>query len=172
MGLLWTVYCHTHVATGRRYIGLTKLTMMKRWNRHMYDAMAKHGKGCAYFWNAIRKYGPEAFTHDVLMTCNDVRLANALEKFFVRRYDTRNPEKGFNLAKGGAHTPHLVKNPWNRPGYREKRQASLNLAFQNPEYRALIESRLKALAQDPVVIAARNTASMTSECRAKIVASN
>lgn len=34
----WTIYCHTHVDSGRRYIGLTKQAMMKRWKNHVHAA--------------------------------------------------------------------------------------------------------------------------------------
>ena len=33
----------------------------------------KTGKGCTHFWNAIRKYGKDAFTHEVLEVCTDFR---------------------------------------------------------------------------------------------------
>lgn len=40
--------------------------MMKRWNQHLANATKKRGKGCRHFWNAIRLYGPGAFSHEVL----------------------------------------------------------------------------------------------------------
>jgi len=36
--MMWLVYCHTHIATGRRYIGLTSQTMEKRWRSHISTA--------------------------------------------------------------------------------------------------------------------------------------
>jgi len=49
-------------------------------------------------------------------------VANLAEECWIEFYDTRNPEKGFNLIRGGSHTPHSVKNSWDRPEYREKPQ--------------------------------------------------
>jgi group I intron endonuclease len=117
---VFTIYCHAHLESGRRYVGLTKLTMMKRWNQHVSNAKKKTGKGCAHLWNAIRKYGKDAFSHEVLEVCDSLDDANTAEQKWIAHLDTTNPEKGFNLKKGGGHRPHPVRNPWDRPEFREK----------------------------------------------------
>ena len=123
----WTIYCHTHISTGRRYIGLTSQTMEKRWNQHI--SQAKNSKdGRWHFPNAVRKYGKEAFTHEVLSMSWDLDGANATEEALIEQYNTRNPDSGFNITKGGLHTPHPIKNPWNRPEYREK-QANIDRSY-------------------------------------------
>lgn len=129
----WTVYCHTHVASGRSYVGLTKKTMLARWNQHIYSAERKAGKGCAYFWAAIRKYGKNAFSHTVLGTFDSVDAANAAETRWIEELDSRNERKGFNLIKGGAHTPHPIRNPWDRPDYREKNAGRNTSTMLTPE---------------------------------------
>ncbi len=129
---IWTVYCHMHVASGRRYVGLTKKTMMERWNQHVYCAERKAGKGCAHFWAAIRKYGRDAFLHEVLGTFDYVEAANAAEKRWIEELGTRDPGRGFNLAKGGAHTPHPVRNPWDRPEFREKSTIASRKTWSDP----------------------------------------
>jgi hypothetical protein len=116
----WTLYCHTHIESGRRYIGLTSHTMMHRWAQHICQARYSKG-GRWHFPNAIRKYGKDAFSHEVLAQSWTLEGANATEEALILQYDTRNPEKGFNLTKGGEHTPHPIrKNPWNNPTFREK----------------------------------------------------
>jgi len=98
----WTIYCHVHTESGRRYVGLTKHTMMHRWNQHC--AQSKTSKdGRWHFPNAVRKYGKDAFSHEVLEICHDLDVANLAEECWIELLETRNPEKGFNLAKGGAH---------------------------------------------------------------------
>jgi len=144
----WTVYCHIHRATGRRYVGLTKLTMMKRWNRHVYCAMrALKWTGTAHFPNAIRKYGSEAFDHEVLEVCDSLEAANEAEIRWIDHFDTRNPEKGFNLRRGGNHRPHPVKNPWDRPGFRE----AFKKLWSDPEFRDRIVPVLQYNMEDPEV---------------------
>lgn len=133
----WTIYCHTHIDSGRRYVGLTKKTMLQRWNHHVYTANRHNKKGWAHFPNAIRKYGKDAFSHEVLEILDSLEEANQAEIKWIKFYDTKNPEKGFNLKKGGAHTPHPFRNPWNRPEYRAKQLARPpnTAAMQTPESR-------------------------------------
>ncbi len=40
----WTIYCHMHIESGRRYIGQTKYSMMHRWNQHCAQAKKFEGK--------------------------------------------------------------------------------------------------------------------------------
>ena len=157
----YTIYCHTHTESGRRYIGLTKLTMMKRWNQHVMNACAKKGKGCAYFWAAIRKYGKDAFSHEVLEICDTLDEANLAEQKWIEHFDTRNPERGFNLKKGGSHVPHPIKNPWDRPEYREKHtndiavcltpeaRAKMTATHRSPEFQAKRSAISKQFQADP-----------------------
>jgi hypothetical protein len=149
VSVVFTVYCHIHIESGRRYVGLTKLTMKKRWNRHVYHAMRSSGVGRGHFQNVIRKYGKDAFSHEVLEVCTDLEVANLAEQCWIEFYDTRNPLKGFNLMKGGGHTPHPVKNPWLRPGFREKQMEAVRIAKQDPAERARLSATSKALWQDP-----------------------
>lgn len=116
----WTIYCHMHIESGRRYIGLTSQTMEKRWKNHIYASKSSKG-GRWHFPNAIRKYGSETFSHEILEKCSDLEIANLAEQCWIEFYDSTDPKKGFNLLKGGAHTPHKTRrNPWDDPKYREK----------------------------------------------------
>jgi hypothetical protein len=115
----WTIYCHTLIADGRRYIGLTSRSIGRRWSQHVTQSRSSKG-GRWHFPNAIRRYGPQAFSHHVLGVCDSLDEANLVEEAWIFLLDTRNPEKGFNLAKGGSHTPHPIQNPWDNPAYRSK----------------------------------------------------
>jgi hypothetical protein len=89
-----------------------------------------------HFPNAIRKYGKDAFSHEVLAQSWTLEGANATEEELILQYDTRNPEKGFNLAKGGGSQPNLVRrNPWDDPKYREKRTAQSKELWKDPIFR-------------------------------------
>jgi hypothetical protein len=156
----WIVYCHTHIESGRRYIGLTKKTLLQRWNQHLYKSKRPRK---SHFWNAIRKYGKEAFSHEVLQTCSTLRLANRAEVRWIERYKTRDPLFGFNLARGGDSRPNFPgQNPWDRPDYRAKSlpgliarthtpqsRANSRAAVQSPEVRAKISALFKGKAPHP-----------------------
>ena len=73
---VWTIYCHIHTESGRRYIGLTKVSMMRRWNQHVLKSRTCTTKAKIYFCNAIRKYGKDAFSHKVLEVCHHIDDAN------------------------------------------------------------------------------------------------
>lgn len=150
--MLWTIYCHTHIESGRRYIGLTKQTWQKRWKNHVYAAKSSKG-GKWHFPNAIRKYGAAAFSHEVLEVCGTLEEANSAEERWIEYFDTRNPEKGFNLTKGGGHTPHPFKNPWERPEYRNKLCVIAKARWQDPNYRAKATAATRTKAKDPKFIA-------------------
>ena len=131
----WTIYCHTHIESGRRYIGLTSKTMLARWNGHVNLAKRSNGKR-SHFAAAIRKYGKEAFSHEVLEICYDLEVANLAEECWIEFYETRNPEKGFNLMRGGEHVPHPIrKNPWNDPEFRRKNVSDMS-SCRTPAARA------------------------------------
>ncbi len=132
----WTIYCHTHAKSGRRYVGLTSRSMELRWRRHVADAGRIQGRGCSYFWAAIRKYGPEAFTHEILETCETLEIANAAEQRWIEKYESRNHEKGFNFLKGGEHTPHRANNDYrSSPEYLESQRLAAEERWKDPEYR-------------------------------------
>jgi hypothetical protein len=78
--------------------------MMKRWNQHLKNAKTRIGRGCAHFWNAIRKYGKDAFNHKVLEVCSSLEEANEAEKDWIRSFSSWVPQFGFNLMKGGTAT--------------------------------------------------------------------
>ena len=140
----YTIYCHTHIESGRRYVGMTKRTTAWRWNRHVYAANGKV-KGWSHFANAIRMYGKNAFAHEVLEICDTLNEANLAEQKWIEHFDTRNPELGFNLAKGGSHTPH----PWDRPEYRKKASAASRAKWENPDFRAKLEAKQKEVHARP-----------------------
>jgi group I intron endonuclease len=158
----WTIYCHIHIDSGRRYIGLTSQTMEKRWNSHI--CKAKNSKdGRWHFPNAIRKYGPQAFSHEILEVCYDLEVANLAEECWIEFYDTRNPQFGFNLAKGGEHTPHPIrKNPWNNPEYRAKSILAIRKKCKDPIFRAKVSASHLG-----VKLSAEHCAAITASCRGR-----
>jgi group I intron endonuclease len=183
----WTIYCHTHTETDRKYVGVTSQTMEKRWKNHIHAAMKSKGRW--HFSNAIRKYGPEAFESKVIEVWDTLEKANEREKYWIKRLDTRNPEKGFNLAPGGNHAPHMIKNPWDDPGYRAKNLpislinvqkatlvSQINKTQSKPEVKAVVSAAVKAAYADPAVrrkVSAANLGkTLSPEHRAKIAAND
>lgn len=137
---VFTIYCHTHIDSGRRYVGLTKKTLLQRWNQHVYSANHRKLGKQSHFWSAIVKYGPGAFSHEVLeIVTTSLEGANLAEEKWINEFQTRDPSKGFNLMPGGSHTPHPISNPWDRPEYRAKAIERI----KSPEHRGKLSQAAK-----------------------------
>jgi hypothetical protein len=135
-------YCHTHIATGRRYIGLTKMTIEKRWYAHLYSSkLVRNGKPRykSHFANAIRKYGKDAFSHETLQeNISTIEEANQAEDRWIEHFNTRDLKFGFNLMPGGIYkSGSIFDNPWLRPEYRAKGMEAAKRRAATPAARAI-----------------------------------
>jgi hypothetical protein len=113
------------------------------------DGLNVDSRRPSHFANAIRKYGKDAFEHKVLETCETLEAANAAEERWIEQLGTRNSAKGFNLTRGGKHTPHPMRSPWDRPGFREVHQESVKRAVSTPEARLANSLRMKKVLSHP-----------------------
>ncbi len=89
------VYCHTS-PSGKKYVGLTK-SLERRWKEHVSDAKSGSPLG---FHKALRKYGHENFTHEILEVMSTRTGANKAEKLWIARLKTRS-HAGYNETDGG-----------------------------------------------------------------------
>ena len=94
---LFTVYMATNTVNGKRYIGATRKGMQARRRHHLKDAV-RPGKtrDCPRFYDAIRKYGGDAFEWIVLATLS---TAEEMYKEEERLIAAMKPE--YNIAVGG-----------------------------------------------------------------------
>lgn len=89
--------------SGKVYIGQT---IQEKRRKVAHKNNAKNGVQ-GYFYNAIRKYGFENFSYDVLIRIQSedrhkvFTLLDALERHYIKLYDSRNPNKGYNITEGG-----------------------------------------------------------------------
>jgi hypothetical protein len=58
-------------------------------------------------YQAIRKYGPEAFIAEGLTRCNSLEQMNNLEKLWIALLGTYDYESGYNMTPGGDGRPVL-----------------------------------------------------------------
>lgn len=92
----WCVYCHTNITNGKKYFGITSQRPEDRWRA------GSPYKRNTHFWRAIKKYGwHEGFLHEII--CSDLTEAEAcqMEIELIARYNTTNPNKGYNQTSGG-----------------------------------------------------------------------
>lgn len=92
----YKIYKYTNKTNGKVYIGQTKRTLQERAGKN-----GNKYSHCPYFWRAIQKYGWENFIVEILANNLTQEEANILEKKFISEYDSRNPDKGYNINIGG-----------------------------------------------------------------------
>lgn len=89
------IYKITNKISGKSYIGQTRTSLSERMNKHYSRANTDATTGIDF---AIKKYGKENFSVEVLKECKEEELDN-LERYYIEFYDTYN--NGYNLTLGG-----------------------------------------------------------------------
>lgn len=90
----WCVYMHENRTNGKRYIGITSQKPTRKW------ANGNGYKHCPTFYKAIQEHGWDAFKHEILYTELTQQQAERLERTLILKYETLNPDKGYNTASG------------------------------------------------------------------------
>jgi group I intron endonuclease len=98
----YVVYVHTNKTNGKRYVGITN-NISKRW-----CANGRRYEECPHFWAAIKKYGWNGFTHEVIETGLTIDEANEAEKYYIAKYKTCNNLYGYNIQPGGDFVPTMT----------------------------------------------------------------
>lgn len=91
----WCVYKHTNPVNGKVYIGITGNVPEIRW------ANGLRYRANAHFTSAIKKYGWEAFEHEVLFDGLTFEEALCKERELIASYDSANRNRGYNISLGG-----------------------------------------------------------------------
>lgn len=92
------IYKITNKQSKKCYIGVTSAkTVESRWKGHL-DAIMR-GKGCPALGEAIKKYGIDNFTFEILIICFDEDIYK-YEPDYIQRYNSQVPN-GYNISPGG-----------------------------------------------------------------------
>lgn len=91
---IWSVYIHI-APNGKVYVGATSKLPRIRWN-YGYGY-----KGNKEFFNDIIAYGWNNIIHEVVRSGLTETQAYELEKELIQKYDSMNPQKGYNKTAGG-----------------------------------------------------------------------
>lgn len=110
---VYIIYKHTNKINGKVYIGQTKQEPERRWQNGL--SAYRHN---AHFLLAIKKYGWENFEHEILLENLTLEEMKYWEDYYIEFYEARNPEKGYNLEKGGIPSPFVEL--WKDPEFKEK----------------------------------------------------
>lgn len=93
---MYKVYMHV-VPNGKVYIGITKVSVKARWN-------GGRGYKNQLFGRAVEKYGWDNIEHIVLFDdIEDEDTALLIEEDLIIRFDSTNPQKGYNVIRSDGH---------------------------------------------------------------------
>ncbi len=89
------IYVTTNTVNGKIYVGQHKSDKFDSW----YIGSGLRLK------NAVKKYGRDKFTVRLIDTAETKEELNEKEIYWIKKLDSRNPDVGYNLAKGGKGHP-------------------------------------------------------------------
>lgn len=95
------LYKHTNKKNMKAYIGITVQKPEIRWGSNGINY-----RNNRYFWNAIKKYGWDNFSHEVLFESINKKEIEALEEKLISDLKTSNRKHGYNIALGGRLNRH------------------------------------------------------------------
>lgn len=93
---MFKIYLRTNTVNGKKYVGQAK--DFKRREYQWHDT--KQSYAGALINNARKKYGVENFKTEILDECETLEEANELEKYYIKKLNTKFPN-GYNLNDGG-----------------------------------------------------------------------
>jgi len=96
------IYKFTHKDSRKSYVGQTTQDPNRRRLDHI--ANSKHSNKTYHFHNALRKYGIDAFTFEVIAEATSLVELNNLEEMFAEQYDCY--KNGYNIRKAGGNKLH------------------------------------------------------------------
>lgn len=159
------IYLITNTSTNKKYVGLTTKGASERFKEHIYQHR-KHGS-CTALYSAMRKYGSDKFSVQVIEDCSGLSELNDREVYWIKKLNTLSPN-GYNLTTGGdagkmsdetkrkaselrigipltEKNKKGLKKAWSDPDRREARCAVIKEAMNRPEVRAEISRRQKGV---------------------------
>ena len=105
------IYLITNIKNNKKYVGQTKnfkkiknyikiWTAEDRFNEHKKYSVMKSKKKTAYkLYEEMNIFGFENFMIETLLIC-DIKDTGENEKYYIKKYDTQNENKGYNISPG------------------------------------------------------------------------
>lgn len=129
------IYKITNEINGKVYIGQSS-DIKARWNHEHGGKSTKN----IYLKKDIEKFGLKNFKYEILIEENDLNKRNLLEKEFIKKYNSTEPELGYNISTGG-NCNYTHSEQW-------KREQSLRLkSYYKEKPNWLTEERREKLKQ-------------------------
>lgn len=121
---MYKIYMHT-APNGKKYIGQTCQNLERRW---------RNGNGYCrnpHFYRAIKKYGWESITHEVLCECETLEEANKVEAELIAKHKTNDIRHGYNISGGADGKGRVAEST---KALLAKKHKGLHAGEKNPNY--------------------------------------
>ena len=96
-----SIYLLTNQVNGKIYVGQTWGVVWERGGR-----VGRAYSNSPYLYAAILKYGFENFEYSALYRAETQEEGNALEDYYIEKYNSKDPNVGYNLKSGGVAGRH------------------------------------------------------------------
>lgn len=127
---LFYLYRITNLINNKIYIGQS-ISPRARWYQHKNDASKDSPP--MVITQAIKKYGNENFSFEIIATCKNQDNANDLETILVFQNESHiSTGKGYNVSYGGMNAPKTeawrqqMRNYWADPEYKAKVSSAIS----------------------------------------------
>lgn len=95
---MFSVYKITNKINGKSYIGISSREPIMRWSEHLVR-YRQGRRGGNRLYDALSKYGPNAFSLETVATASTELEIRKLETFYITKFDTYH--NGYNCNLGG-----------------------------------------------------------------------
>lgn len=147
----YVVYRVFHIETQKGYIGkcirgLDRVhSHFKKFNNPKYEYRAK------LLYRAMKCHGSDKFSFEILERVSSVKELNLAEKRLIETFDSRNPEKGYNIRPGGDGGDTYSYLTEEEKIVRGKNlSAAQKLSYKNdPDRKLALSKQMKKMRADP-----------------------
>jgi group I intron endonuclease len=101
------IYKVTNNVNGKIYVGLTKQKLKLRWQQHVRGAIKR--PEASYFFRAIKKYGPDSFTLEVIDEAKTMNELSEKEIDWIEKLNCCDRTVGYNCKSGGINNFEVSK---------------------------------------------------------------
>lgn len=117
------IYTAKNLINDKIYVGKTHFSLDDRKRKHLNESRKNKSK-YTVFQKAIRKYGFENFSWEIICKCKNIEELNRAEIFYIKKLKTHISQRGYNMTEGGEGGDTFTNHP-NKKKILAKRKRSL-----------------------------------------------